>query len=263
MCEKGPRPAETPPLKEVFKPRFGVLNFCGLPGTGKSTAIEESEQLLGIKGIDVGQDMRDLDEIVTGEKTLEYIRRDVSIDREFDERTARIIRNASPENPVIINSRLGPSITMYERAKAEEEGKSFPIIINILFWAKKRTRYGRILDRERTRHPEMNLTLQDIESREKDRTPKDKTQWKKVHPEWKGRLKGDLLSPKATFDGKPIYDIVIDTDKTDQEHVPLVIISYLVERGLLTRIDADPKPNGDDKPQLPPQGTIFEKDQAA
>lgn len=246
-----PNSGERPLSKERLISHFAVLNISGLPGTGKTTVAEILGESLGIGVLDVGQKIREESESITGEKAIGFVERDISVDQRFDEETARTIRTATLEKPLIITARLAPWITRVEEEKAEKEAekegkKDFPPVVNILLTAKAGIRHRRILRRERKSHPE--LKLKDITQATREREKKDQEFFHEAHPE----LKGNPLDENADYKGRQIYDWVISTDNRSIEEVADEIIECLLAGGLVVR-EADPP----QLPQFPSQGIIF------
>jgi len=200
------------------KPNVSIL-ISGPSRTGKTTAAEKLAERYGIPNTKIGEEFRKK----YGIHTSHHVERDADFDRQMDDLQAEKIRNATPDEPFILEARLAAFLASHERAK-----QPLPIV-TILFWAPEEVRMERQLRKVRREQPESIVTLDELLDGERKREAYDLAQWRRVHPELddKNVFDPDLADPSGT----PVYDLVIDTRVGMPETVADVVHEWLVQRG--------------------------------
>lgn len=206
-----------------------VLIISGESGTGKSTLGKKISELLNIKSVDVGDQIRKKTEKQTGKAPVGFADRDLSVDIEFDKVTAEIIKNSINGEPIILVARMGPWVAKKEEVKAEETEQPFPRVVTVNLYASKETKIERIRIRERAKNPK--ITDEEIDQKTASGNIKNQKNWHEAHPD----LVGDPLDPKAMYREKPIFNIIINTDGLNAEEVLLETIRLLKESNYLTK----------------------------
>src|SRR5262245_31553496 len=152
-----------------------------------------------MKNIKIGEEFRKR----TGIDTSKFVDRPEALDREMDAFQSRMIRDATPQEPFILEARLAAYLASIERAT-----RPLPIV-TVLFWAPEHVRMERQLRKVRRDDPRTTLTLEDLRDGEREREARDLALWKAVHPDLDDK---NVFDPDLTDDaGKPVYDLVLDT----------------------------------------------------
>jgi cytidylate kinase len=182
-----------------MKPHVSIL-ISGPSRTGKTTTAELLAARYGIDKVKIGEEFRKL----TGIDTSKFVDRPEDLDRQIDETQSRLIREATPDKPFILEARLAA----YLASKERQIRPDLPII-TVLFWAPEHVRMERQLRKVRRDDPNTRLTLEDLRDGEREREARDLQLWEAVHPDIKGK---NIFDPDLTDDhGKPVYDLVVDT----------------------------------------------------
>jgi cytidylate kinase len=182
-----------------MKPNRSIL-ISGPSRTGKTTTAELLAARYGIDKVKIGEKFREL----TGIDVAKFVDRPEELDRQIDNMQSELIRNATSDNPFILEARLAAFLA----AKERQTNPSLPIV-TVLFWAPEHVRMERQLRKARRDDPNTRLTLEDLRDREREREAGDLKLWEAVHPDLDGR---NVFDPAFTDDhGKPVYDFVVDT----------------------------------------------------
>lgn len=182
-----------------MKPHVSIL-ISGPSRTGKTTTAELLAARYGIKKVKIGEEFRKL----TGIDTSRFVDRPEELDRQIDETQSRLIREATRDEPFILEARLAAYL-----ASKERQGRPDLPIITVLFWAPEHVRMERQLRKVRRDDPHTKVTLEDLRDGEREREARDLALWKAVHPDIDDK---NIFDPALTDDnGKPVYDLVVDT----------------------------------------------------
>lgn len=244
--------------KEILVPHFKVLTISGYSGTGKTVACERLAKRLGMTYVKVGETFRQKIKATRGHDVIGHTQRTTDEDLELDRLTAAVIwdpdgylesQQIHGSNGVIIEGRLAGFVATDEMLQAEKNDmtETFPKVVRITMKARRKTRYERIHKRESEKDP--SLTLQKVANDTRLRDRGNLRAWRRAH-----RPKLDTINPlaeNAVYKGRPLYDIVADTEGKSVEKVVDEIIETLVERGLIeTRIEL--------QKLLPPERIVFQ-----
>ena len=182
-----------------MRPTRSIL-ISGPSRTGKTTTAELLAARYGIRKVKIGEEFRRL----TGIDTGKFVDRPEELDRQIDETQSRLIREATAKDPFILEARLAAFLASKERRLQPD----LPII-TVLFWAPEHVRMERQLRKVRRDDPHTKLTLEDLRDGEREREARDLALWKAVHPDIDDK---NVFDPALTDDnGKPVYDLVVDT----------------------------------------------------
>ena len=180
------------------KPTVSIL-ISGPSRTGKTTAANLLAERYGIRNIKIGEEFRKR----TGIDTSRFVERPRELDQQMDNFQAEMIRTATPEDPFILEARLAAFLASKERAQ-----RLLPVV-TILFWAPEHVRMERQLRKVRRDDPNSTATLGDLLAGEREREKRDLMLWRSVHPELLGK---NVFDPALSGpDGRPVYDLVVDT----------------------------------------------------
>ncbi|HUR16888.1 MAG TPA: AAA family ATPase [Candidatus Limnocylindrales bacterium] len=222
-------PAETPGrMSELVghRPTVSIL-ISGPSRTGKTSAANLLADRYGIRNVKIGEEFRKR----TGIDTGMFVKRDPAIDREMDALQADMIRTATSADPFILEARLSAFLASKERGD-----RDLPVV-TVLFWAPEAVRMERQLRKIRRDQPERTDTLDDLVRGERERVARDLELWKSVHPELDDRnvFDPDLTDPN----GKPVYDLVIDTRIGMPDVCAHYVHNWLVDRGDIDSIQPE------------------------
>ena len=182
-----------------MKPNRSIL-ISGPSRTGKTTTAELLAARYGIDKVKIGEEFRKL----TGIDTSKFVDRPEELDRQIDETQSRLIREATPDKPFILEARLAAFLASKERRLRPD----LPIV-TVLFWAPEHVRMERQLRKVRRDDPHTKVTLEDLRDGEREREARDLALWKAVHPDIDDK---NIFDPQLTDDtGKAVYDLVVDT----------------------------------------------------
>ncbi len=180
------------------KPTVSIL-ISGPSRTGKTTAANLLADRYAIRNIKIGEEFRKR----TGIDTSKFVDRPRELDQQMDNFQADLIRTATPEDPFILEARLAAFLASKERAQ-----RLLPVV-TILFWAPEHVRMERQLRKVRRDDPGTRATLADLLAGEREREKRDLMLWRSVHPELGGK---NVFDPALSGpDGRPVYDLVVDT----------------------------------------------------
>jgi cytidylate kinase len=208
------------------KPTVSIL-ISGPSRTGKTSAANLLAERYGIRNVKIGEEFRKR----TGIDTGMFVKRDPAIDREMDALQADMIRSATADEPFILEARLSAFIASKERAD-----RNLPVV-TVLFWAPEAVRMERQLRKIRRDQPERTDTLEDLTRGERERVARDLELWKLVHPELDER---NVFDPNLTdANGKPVYDLVIDTRIGMPDMCAQYVHNWLVDRGDIDSIQPE------------------------
>jgi cytidylate kinase len=183
------------------KPKPGVsILISGPSRTGKTTAASILAERYGIPSIKIGEMFRG----ETGIDTSKWVGREREVDERMDRYQAELIRNASAGEPFILEARLAAFLASKERSL----NPGLPVV-TVLFWAPESVRMERQLRKVRRDDPDSTLTIEQLRDGEREREARDLALWRDVHPELDHQsvFDPDLTDP----DGRPVYDLVVDT----------------------------------------------------
>ncbi len=182
-----------------MKPDRSIL-ISGPSRTGKTTTAELLAARYGIRKVKIGEEFRKL----TGIDTSKFVARPEQLDRDIDATQSKLIREATADDPFILEARLAAWLASKERAAQPD----LPII-TVLFWAPEHVRMERQLRKVRRDDPNTRVTLEDLRDGEREREARDLALWRAVHPDIDDK---NVFDPDLTDDhGKPVYDLVVDT----------------------------------------------------
>jgi cytidylate kinase len=205
-------------VSERTKPNVSIL-ISGPSRTGKTSAANILAERYDIETVKIGEEFRRK----YGIHTSHHVERDPAFDRKMDDLQAERIRNATADDPFILEARLAAFLASQER-----QTRDLPIV-TILLWAPEEERMERQLRKVRRDDPNSNVTLQELLDGERKREAYDLAQWRHVHPEIDHR---NVFDPHLTdSSGRPVYDLVVDTRVGMPDAVADVIHDWLVQRG--------------------------------
>ena len=185
-------------LADLEKPTVSIL-ISGPSRTGKTTAANMLAERYAIRNIKIGEEFRKR----TGIDTSKFVDRPRELDQQMDDFQADMIRNSTPEDPFILEARLAAFLASKERAL-----RLLPVV-TILFWAPEHVRMERQLRKVRRENPNSTATLADLLAGEREREKRDLVLWRSVHPDLGGK---NVFDPALSGpDGRPVYDLVVDT----------------------------------------------------
>jgi cytidylate kinase len=203
---------------EKPKPKVSVL-ISGPSRTGKTSAANILAARYGIQNWKIGEEFRR----TYGIHTSHHVERDPAFDKKMDDFQADKIRNATADNPFILEARLAAFLASQERVKGD-----LPIV-TVLLWAPEEERMGRQLRKVKRDDPESTVTIEELLDGERKREAYDQAQWRLVHPEIDDK---NVFDPQLTdASGSPVYDLVVDTRVGMPDAVADVIHDWLVQRG--------------------------------
>jgi cytidylate kinase len=207
----------------MHKPNVSIL-ISGPSRTGKTTAAELLAERYGLENIKIGEEFRKR----TGIDTSKFVDRPQALDEELDDFQAKMIREASPQDPFILEARLAAFLASRER----EKNADLPIV-TILFWAPEEVRMERQLRKVMRDDPSSRATLEELLAGEREREHRDLALWKAVHPEIDDK---NVFDPDLTdSSGTPVYDLVVDTRIGMPDTVADVVHDWLTQRGAFDR----------------------------
>jgi cytidylate kinase len=202
------------------RPKVSIL-ISGPSRTGKTSAANILAQRYGIPNVKIGEEFRKR----TGIDTSMFVQRDPAIDREMDALQAQMIRSATPDAPFILEGRLAAFLASKERAR-----RSLPVV-TVLFWAPERVRMQRQLRKVRREQPDRKVTLEELARGEREREALDMALWKSIHTDLD---EDNLFDPGLTdADGRPVYDLVVDTRMGMPDVCADYVHNWLVEIGAI------------------------------
>lgn len=254
MMHEKPTPYEdqeaSPKKEAIFLFHTGVIIVSGYPGTGKSRTIKmlaEKYRIPSARTIKVGAKFRRQMLAVYGEQVLDFVERTVEEDQLIDEFQLRLFEDANLQAPILLESKLGGFLAYKLKERYIAEGRTPPPICSILFYGEEEELKRRVWKRERKRHP--GLTREECDQKTERRQQLDTQQWERAHPEYPELRTIDPLSAE----NRAIYDMTVDTTNLKPTEVVEEVHSLLVQNGCITEIT-----NQQERPSLPPSGTIFE-----
>ena len=201
------------------KPNVSIL-ISGPSRTGKTSAANLLAARYGIPTIKIGELFRQ----ETGIDTSKWVARGRDVDERMDDFQAEKIRNATPDDPFIIEARLAAFLASKERRTKPD----LPVV-TVLFWAPESERMERQLRKVRRDDPSSPVTLEQLRDGEREREAHDLVMWREVHPELDGQ---SVFDPELTGpDGRPVYDLVVDTRIGRPEACADEVHSFLVKTG--------------------------------
>ncbi|MEP7158055.1 MAG: AAA family ATPase [Chloroflexota bacterium] len=206
-------------MSSKSRPRVAIL-ISGPSRTGKTSAANILAERYGIDNIKIGEMFR----VETGIDTGKWVDRTREVDERLDRFQADKIRNASADAPFILEARLAAFL-----ASKERRAKPQLPVVTVLFWAPEAVRMERQLRKVRREDPASNVTLEQLRDGEREREARDLALWREVHPELdhENVFDSDLTDP----DGRPVYDLVIDTRMGMPAACADAVDDYLVKIG--------------------------------
>jgi cytidylate kinase len=179
-----------------------------------------------------------------------FVERNEAVDRRLDSETRKQILAADPENPRIRDARLGPYWLGQERSKRKKQiqqalrkGQTPPDeipAVSINVWAPKETRMRRAWKDKLEREIAQGLkssersSLPRVKRTQGQREREDLRWWRQLYPDLKDKnpLDQSLRDP----DGRPVYDLVVNTGELSPYQVAVVIFNWLKEKGFAEEI---------------------------
>ena len=208
------------------KPTVSIL-ISGPSRTGKTSAANLLADRYGIRNVKIGEEFRKR----TGIDTSQFVNRDPAIDQEMDAFQVEMISSATSDNPFILEARLAAFLASKTRGKM-----NLPVV-TVLFWAPEAVRMERQLRKVRRDQPERMVTLEDLTRGEQERVARDLELWKYVHPELDEK---NVFDPNLTdAEGKPVYDLVIDTRIGMPDVCAQYVHNWLVDRGEIDSVQTE------------------------
>lgn len=183
-----------------------------------------------------------------GEQVLDFVARPVEEDQLIDELQLKLLENAKPQSPILLESKLGGFLAYKLKERYAAEGKTSPPICTILFYGEEEELKRRVWRREKKKHP--GLTREECDAKTERRQQLDMQQWGNAHPEYPELQVIDPLNPRSSG----IYDMTLDTTNLKPAQVAEQIHSLLLQHGCIEEVIAEQK----GPPTLPSSGTIFE-----
>lgn len=242
---------ESSPSKEaIFLFHTGVIVVSGYPGTGKSRTIRMLAEKYGIpppRTIKVGANFRRKMLAAYGEQVLDFVERPVEEDQLIDKVQLKLLESANPQFPILLESKLGGFLAYKLKERYIAEGKTPPPICTILFYGEEEELKRRVWRRERKKHP--GLTREECDVKTERRQQLDGQQWGNAHPEYPELQMIDPLKQG----NRGMYDMALDTTYLKPAQVAEQIHSLLLQHGCIEEVIAE-----QERPSLPPSGTIFE-----
>jgi cytidylate kinase len=201
------------------QPKVSIL-ISGPSRTGKTSAANILAARYGIPNIKIGELFR----LETGIDTSKWVDRTRDVDERMDSFQAKKIRTASADDPFILEARLAAFLASKERRTKPD----LPVV-TVLFWAPESERMERQLRKVRRDDPSSTVTLEQLRAGEREREARDLALWREVHPELDDQnvFDPELVDP----DGRPVYDLVVDTRIGMPEACADEVHDYLVETG--------------------------------
>jgi cytidylate kinase len=201
------------------KPNVSIL-ISGPSRTGKTTAANILAARYGIPNIKIGELFR----LETGIDTSKWVDRGRDVDERMDGFQADKIRNATADEPFILEARLAAFLASKERRREPD----LPVV-TVLFWAPESERMERQLRKVRRDDPSSKVTLEQLRNGEREREARDLALWREVHPELDDQ---NVFDPELTDpDGRPVYDLVVDTRIGRPEACADEVHNFLVKTG--------------------------------
>ncbi len=206
-------------MSERRKPNVSIL-ISGPSRTGKTSAANIMAARYGIPNIKIGELFR----LETGIDTSKWVDRTRDVDERMDRFQAEKIRDATAHEPFILEARLAAFLASKERRTKPD----LPAV-TVLFWAPESERMERQLRKVRRDDPSSTVTLEQLRSGEREREARDLALWREVHPELDDQ---NVFDPELTDpDGRPVYDLVLDTRIGMPEACADEVHDYLVKTG--------------------------------
>lgn len=236
--------AEQTKKVEKISPRpAGSIIISGEGGRGTSEGARRLSTLLKENGIPVrgihmvGERSRELYKKRTGKIFMGAYDRDPEIDKKIDERTRRLVKNASPENGLIIIEGQNAAVNAYiAQFDAQRRGERIAPSASFLFVCDPEVAGQRVWNREREkaldRGEEFTLTVEEMIENNRARHENDLQYWWQSVP----FLGANRTDPHDKYDknARELYDGVIDTTSVPPEYVAMQMFVSLLERGLVT-----------------------------
>lgn len=221
---------ESSPSKEKWSISFSVITISGKPGCGNTVLAQNLAEKYGVKLVTVGQLLRDSVE-VPNLPIIDYNKRPVKVDEELDELQAKTIKRAVfiISNPTIIEAKLAGVIATEVLRTIPPEQQALSPVIRILVVADENIRAQRIQRRENEKHPDLEMTQEEIVDKTRNRWRRDLTRYKSLHDELI-----DVNDPWDPLNKNKFYDFVIDTSNLTPEETVEKVHEHLVVRGLVS-----------------------------
>ena len=206
-------------MSEPRKPNVSIL-ISGPSRTGKTSAANILAARYGIPNIKIGELFR----LETGIDTSKWVDRGRDVDERMDSFQAERIREATADEPFILEARLAAFLASKER----QTRPGLPVV-TVLFWAPESERMERQLRKVRRDDPSSTVTLEQLRDGEREREARDLALWREVHPELDDQ---NVFDPQLTDpDGRPVYDYVLDTRIGMPEACADEVHDFLVKTG--------------------------------
>lgn len=224
-------PPEGEKKHEQYELHVGGFTISGRSGTGKTRLSEGLSEALSIPNVvKTGNLFREMVKREQGGEVVGFKERDLSIDEKLDEKQRELITEATPDNPIILEGRLAGFLSSQMR---HGENVPTPNVVTLLLTGNSETRFRRILNRQREKEP--GLSLRKARELSREREKKDREQWQILYPDLHGI---DPFSPtNRDKDGKPMYDIIVDTNNKSQGDVLKEVLGRLEEAGYIRKKD--------------------------
>ena len=208
------------------------ITISGPSGTGKTETGRRLSEALGIPSdnfIKTGDLFRKEMER-RGLQVMGFVKREIDFDESLDRRQANIMREATVDNPFILEGRLAGVINKELQINGEKLNG-----VSLLFICDQDERERRLINRERNK----GKTSEQIIQENFERDTEDFGQWQKIHPILEGKTTDELSkelygASAADEDGNrhnELYDFVVDTTHRSIAEVADFMIEQFALKG--------------------------------
>jgi len=221
---------ESPLPKERWGVSFSVVTISGLPGCGNTVLAQNLAEKYGVKLVNIGQLLRESVE-EPNLPIIDYNKRPVKVDEELDELQAKTIKRSVLiiSNPTIIEAKLAGVIATEVLRTIPPEQQALSPVLRILVVADEDIRAERIKKREIEKHPDLEITQEEIIDKTRNRWRRDLTRYRSLHD-----VLTDVVDPWDSENKNNFYDFVIDTSNLTPEETVEKVHEYLQEQGLVS-----------------------------
>lgn len=217
---------ELPRRGEMLNPAYDVIELAGWAGTGKSTTGRVLASLHGADFACIGDIFRVIKKKTDGQRVSGTFERPMWLDNLVDRLGNIILENLHTRKPFIVDSRLGPIHARLAEKKAQDEGRTFPRVVNILLTASDEVAARRVSQRD-------GISIEQALQNNKERNEKDREVYNSFLPEDLKEM--NLLDgAQHSLFGKPLFDFILPTDNLTKEGNIVAINTWLRENGYLT-----------------------------
>lgn len=210
------QPNSTEAKEGEWVPKFALLVISGKGSVGNTSTADYAAKLYGIpeeRVFHAGEKFREYRDRMNPEhpdhESVAFIERPEHLDQIIDELVIKKLLEASVENPMIVEAKLGGALLRYVEQQAKRLGATLPTPrAAILKWADRDKRAEIARKKEGTEV----LTLKEIQKQSSERDKRDTEQWVKVHSWLQGY--SNILDKNARDDeGNPLYQDFVDASE--------------------------------------------------